>query len=261
MKKSLFILLAAGSILTACQKSSSGSNNNPNGTTDRIKTINTVTQTPAGSDSVLTTFYYNAQNNYTMEVTGTDTTFYTYTSNTMTTSENGYVTTYYLNASGRADSAREVVTSGNNTATAVFKYTYGSNGEMSEYNAYLVTAGGEMLEDTRTFTFTNGNLTLVDDITLNAHIPYTYTTLTTKTAYTEPEAVTGSDLGTGAVGNPIFGVPNTNLVATYEVEVNNSVYTITNSYTLDSQSRITTITATPAQGAPISPTVAKYTYY
>ncbi len=283
MKRSIFSLLSAIclltalSLFTACQKSNSGSKGsttNPlggtSGSTDYVKSITTVAQTPNGTDTGTISYTYDDQNRCTAEISG-DTTYYTYSANTMTSTEGMYVTTYYLNGSGAADSAHFVVSSPGyslggytfppTTSTTVFRYTYNGSGYMSRFDMYQQTPDGDSLEDTRLFTFTSGNLTLVDDVTAGMNTTFPYTNQTTSTAGTAPDGFLGADLGVSGSSLIIFGKPNTNLVASIPSAVGTMSYTTNFTYTLDGQNRISTTTEKGLPGDQSGSAILYYTYY
>ncbi|MFA9215348.1 MAG: hypothetical protein ACEQSR_16170 [Candidatus Methylacidiphilales bacterium] len=230
--KQIMLLLAAtaATYFTSCKKDSDSTT--PNTATPTCNITSTLE-----NDTTYAAFIYNPNGTINQVINkepSTDTSIYSviYEPNLITVSIDGTpLRTYFLNSKGNADS---IVTDVQGFFTVITNNTYDNNGYIKtqiESQTFL----GSTTETTRNFTYTNGNLTTMEESDGTTNTVYTYDYFTDKT----------NNLSKVDLDYMFMGNSNKNLVKT---EFTDGEITTNYSYNFDSNGKVTKKIATSTIG-------------
>lgn len=226
----LLIAATAATYFTSCKKDSDSTA--PTTTTPTC----TITST-LENDTTYAAFIYN--NNGTIKQVvnkepSSDTSVYTvsYETNLITISIGSTpFRTYFLNSKGNADS---IVTDVQGFFTLITTNTYDNDGYLKTQNE-SVTFLGNTSETTRNYTYTNGNLTTMNESDGTNNTVFTYDYFTDKT----------NNLSKVNLDNMFVGNSTKNLIKT---EFTNGEITTNYTYNFDSNGKVTKQIATNTSG-------------
>lgn len=226
----LLIAATAATYFTSCKKDSDSTT--PTNTTPTC----TITST-LENDTTYAAFIYNTNGTINQVVNkepSSDTAIYSvsYETNLITISINGTpFRTYFLNSKGNADS---IVTDVQGFFTLITTNTYDNDGYLKTQNE-SVTFLGNTSETTRNYTYTNGNLTTMNESDGTTNTAYTYDYFTDKT----------NNLSKVNLDNMFVGNSTKNLIKT---EFTNGEITTNYTYNFDSNGKVTKQIATSTSG-------------